>query len=202
MAQLEQELNDINDDNNNLKDEMVKLNNEYLKENSIRNQTENNNKKLGDMINERDAKIQKLNEENTFVKKNNFNSSNVCSDLNSKIDIFKKHILIITEQNAKLTQELENILARDEKLIYQLNRAKYLRTIEEENKSIINNSLDSLKKHLTKFGNMGNKIDRSGNNIKINSLNNSLIKNNSNNNIINVNKSIKMNNNYNDNNNY
>ena len=100
---------------------MVKINNEYLKENSIRNQTENNNKKLGDMINERDAKIQKLNEENNIVKKNNFDNSNICGDLNSKIDVFKKHILIITEQNAKLTQELENILARDDKLIYQLN---------------------------------------------------------------------------------
>ena len=72
-----------------------------MKENSIRNQTENNNKKLGDMINTRDEKIQKLNDENNFLKKNNINSTNICSDLNNKIDVYKKHILTITEQNTK-----------------------------------------------------------------------------------------------------
>lgn len=63
----------------------------------------------------------------------------------------KKHILTITEQNTKLSQELENILARDDQLLYQLERAKHLRAIENENKNIINSSLDTLKKHLTKF---------------------------------------------------
>ena len=171
LNQLEQELNDLTDDNNNVKDEIVKINNEYLKENAIRNQTENNNKKLGDMINERDIKINKISDDNNFVKKNNVNSTNICNDLNNKVEVYKKHILTITEQNSKLSQELENILSRDDQVIYQLNRAEYLRHVEEENKNIINASLDSLKKHLNKFGNMGNRLDKS-NVIKINSMNN------------------------------
>ena len=167
------------------------------------------------MINERDIKINKISDDNNFVKKNNVNSTNICNDLNNKVEVYKKHILTITEQNAKLSQELENILSRDDQVIYQLNRAEYLRHVEEENKNIINASLDSLKKHLNKFGNMGNRLDKS-NVIKINSMNNSLSNktysgkfnnrindinaSNSNIDVINVNKSINMNNNVIDNN--
>ena len=39
------------------------------------------------MINTRDEKIQKLNDENNFLKKNNINSTNICTDLNNKIDV-------------------------------------------------------------------------------------------------------------------
>ena len=65
------------------------------------------------MINERDNKIQKINEDNNIIKKDNINSTNNCAEINDKINIYKKHILLITEQNGKLSQELENILNRD-----------------------------------------------------------------------------------------
>ena len=62
----------------------------------------------------------------------------------------------------------------DEKFNYKLNRANYLRNIEDENNKIINSSLNMLKQHINKYGNMGygfwnsNNFDINTNNEDIN----------------------------------
>ena len=75
--------------------------------------------------------------------------------------------MILTQQNGNLTQELENILKRDEKIIlYKLNKNKYLRNIQNENNNKINSSLNILKNHIIKYGNMGKKY--ANKNIEVN----------------------------------
>ena len=121
------------------------------------------------MINDRDNKIKRLNGDNDLIKSENINLNNNVNELDSQIEEYKKHILVVTEQNDKLSQELEAIVSRDSQLTYTLGRAEHLKAIEQENKSIINNSLESLKQHLENHGNMRNK---SGDNTLNNSFNN------------------------------
>ena len=223
LCKLEDNLNSLNLNYNNNKDEMVCINNNLLKETSTRNQVENNNKKLGEMINDRDIKIQKLVSDNDILKTEVNNLNNNANLLQSQIEAYKKHILIVTEQNDKLSKELEIILSRDAQLINTLSRVNHLRSVEEENKNVINSSLESLKNHIRNHGNMGNReginIRNSNssvnhrtyiskynnisninnndiNNSKSNNINNSINNNISNNNI-NISKNNSINNNIN-----
>ena len=140
----------------------------------IKTQVENNNKKLDEIINIKKRKIKKFNEDNNKLRKNNNNLINIIEDLNGNNELYKKHILVCTEQNDILSKELENIMNIDEKFNYKLNRANYLRNIEDENNKIINSSLNMLKQHINKYGNMGygfwnsNNFDINTNNEDIN----------------------------------
>ena len=140
----------------------------------IKTQVENNNKKLDEIINIKKRKIKKFNEDNNKLRKNNNNLINIIEDLNGNNELYKKHILVCTEQNDILSKELENIVDIDEKFNYKLNRANYLRNIEDENNKIINSSLNMLKQHINKYGNMGygfwnsNNFDINTNNEDIN----------------------------------
>jgi hypothetical protein len=120
------------------------------------------------MINDRDNKIKRLTNDNEVLKDENTKLNGNNNYLNSAIEAYKKHILVMTEQNDKLSQELEAILSRDAQLMHTLGRSNHLRAVEEENKNVINCSLDSLKAHIQNFGNIGNKVGNSINNSQIN----------------------------------
>ena len=132
LCKLENNLNNLNCEHNKNKDEIVCYNNNLLKETSVINQVENNNKKLDDMIKDRDVKIKRLTNDNNLLKSEKSNLSNNTHNLMKQIDAYKKHILIITEQNDKLSQELEFILSRDAQLMYTLSRVSHLRSVEDE----------------------------------------------------------------------
>ena len=53
--------------------------------------------------------------------------------------------MILTEQNEKLSAELEAIVCRDSQLLYTLGRDNHLRALQQENNNNINSSLDFLK---------------------------------------------------------
>ena len=107
--------------------------------------------------------------DNEILKNENTNVNSNINYLNSAIEAYKKHIIVVTEQNDKLSQELEAILSRDSQLMYTLGRAAHLRAVEQENNNAINCSLNSLKAHIQNYGNIGNK---GGNSIKNNQINN------------------------------
>jgi chromosome segregation ATPase len=65
--------------------------------------------------------------------------------LTDELEKYKKHILILTEQNDKLANELEEVLDRDMKLRMQLNRTERLEMVIDQNRNILENSLDNLK---------------------------------------------------------
>ena len=145
LSRLEKDLNNLNYLNNRNNDEISCMNNNLIKERSLNNSIENDNAKLNCAINDRNVIIQKLTTENNAIKcfNTNVNSDNNC--LNSKVEAYKKHILILTDQNEKLSAELEAIISRDSQLLYTLGRDSHLRVIQNENKNVINSSLDCLK---------------------------------------------------------
>ena len=97
------------------------------------------------MISDRNAEIKKISSENDAMKlsleKLNTDKENIASEL----ERYKRHIMVVTEQNDKLAKELEFILDRDMKLRMQLGRNEKLGVVVEQNRQVIENSLDVLK---------------------------------------------------------
>jgi len=161
---LKENLNNKNNEYNIIKEEIDKLNNDYTKENNKKIELENENENINEIIKTKEKDIKKLNEENNQLKISNTDLIYYCTNLQNKDNIYKNHILTMTEQNGKLSNELENIINDDENIIYKLTRANYLKDIKEENKEIISSSLCELKDHFIKYGNMGATCDYSINN--------------------------------------
>ena len=145
LARLENDINILNISNNKNCDEITCTNNNLIKETSLKNGLENNNTKLNCVINDRNEIIQKLSTDNDILKCNNTNINSDNNFLNSKIEAYKKHILILTDQNEKLSAELEAIISRDSSLLHTLGRDSHLRVVQNENNNAINSSLDYLK---------------------------------------------------------
>ena len=145
ISRLQSDLNNFNCLNQKTADDISCTNNSLIKEISIKKNLENENTKLNCLINDRDAKIQQVNSDNEILKCANSgnNSDNIL--LNKKAEAYKKHILILTDQNEKLSCELENIINRDSQLLNTLGRDTYLRAVQYENKNVINSSLDCLQ---------------------------------------------------------
>ena len=53
--------------------------------------------------------------------------------------------MTLTNQNEKLSAELEAIISRDSQLLFTLGRDSHLRAVQQENKNVINSSLDCLQ---------------------------------------------------------
>ena len=145
LSKLENDINILNASNNKNSDEIACTKNNLIKETSLKNGIENNNSKLNCVINDRNEIIKKLNNENSLLKCNNTNINSDNNYLNSKIEAYKKHILILTDQNEKLSAELEAIISRDSHLLFTLGRDSHLRVVQNENNNAINSSLDYLK---------------------------------------------------------
>jgi chromosome segregation ATPase len=145
LSRLEKDLDNLNISHNRNKEQIACFNSNYVKENSLNNQLTNDNTKLNNAINDRNVTIQKLNSENNALKCDNTNTNRDNKFLNSKIEAYKKHILTLTNQNEKLSAELEAIISRDSQLLFTLGRDSHLRAVQQENKNVINSSLDCLQ---------------------------------------------------------
>ena len=170
LNELEENLNNKKNEYNIIKEEIDKLNNDYAKESTKKIQLINENKNINEIIKTKEKNIKKLNEENNQLKKSNTDLIYFCTNLQNKDNIYKNHILTMTEQNGKLSNELENIINDDENIIYKLTRVDYLKNIKEENKEIISSSLTELKNHFIKYGNMGANCDCSIDNTNNNKI--------------------------------
>ena len=147
LSNLEKNISNLNYCNNKNKEESICLNNNLASEISCKNELLNTNAKLNCVINDRNALIQKISAENNILKCSNTNVNSDNKYLNTKVEAYKKHILILTDQNEKLSAELEAIISRDSNLLFTLGRDTHLRAIQQENSNNINSSLDYLKAH-------------------------------------------------------
>ena len=165
LNKLENNLAALNNDHNNNKNQINNLNNNIAKETSIRTQLEKSNQKLNCLINDRNNQINKLNNENNALNETISNLDNDNNTLEAHIQAYKKHLMILLNQNDALAKELNCILERDADVNNTLNRGAHLRSVNNENKNIINASLDNLKLSHTKNNSQGNKKNIKGSNI-------------------------------------
>lgn len=122
--------------------------NNCLKEIGVRQQLEQNNEELENILRERIEEIKTMGNENEAIKMNLIKLGEDKSKLDGEINQYRNHIQLLMDQNRLLAEELEFILQRDQKLLIMLNRNQKLSCVVEQNNMLIENSLDNLKQDL------------------------------------------------------
>ena len=119
---LDEKLGELNAQCENLKCENANLNDNILREKALTADKERQNQNLNNIINEHENQINDLN--------NKYNNLNAMYDLatndskNSQIqnDKLKGHIMILTQQNQKLLDELDDVKCQDLRMQTLLSR--------------------------------------------------------------------------------
>ena len=146
IKDFERQISNFKNDNDNLK-------NNLLKEKAIRDDEEKRNEELGQMINDRERRIGLLNQEFEQGKRihQQITSDNDAFQLEN--DKLKGHIQVLTCQNQKLIEELENVLAQDENMIGPLSRRDKIAALLRNNKMTLDQSANTLNQFISSGGN-------------------------------------------------
>ena len=138
IQNLDQTLNIGKDDLNKLK---FDLQNQHIK----RVQIEDDNNKLEAILKDRDDTIKRLTCLQETLKSDNDKLINGKNKLLMDIDMYKNHIMVLTEQTEKLNIELERIINED-KDVYNLNLAQIqrLQKIICDNKKLLQQEIEAL----------------------------------------------------------
>ena len=115
--------------------ENVKIN--YKNEHEKRVQVENDNVRLEGILKDREDNLDKLSSLNGQLKSDRDQLLETKNKLISDLDKYKNHIIILTEQTEKLTDELQRIIDEDSEL-YNLNNSQIqrLQKVIYENKKL------------------------------------------------------------------
>ena len=133
-----------------LKRENENLNSNIYKEKSINSDEGQKNKELNDIMGEREQKINQINQDIDNIKmmqQNDENSNNLLQEENAKL---RNNIMILTEQNQNLINEIDNIIEEDEKAKYVLDRKKRINNVLLVNRNTIDQSLNNLDECINK----------------------------------------------------
>jgi hypothetical protein len=149
IKDYERQILNFRNDNDNLKKTLIK-------ERGVRNDEEKRNEELTQMINDRERRIQILNDEYEQGKKIR---QQICCDndgFQMENDKLKEHINVLTCQNQKLIGELENVLAQDEKMNEPLSRRDKISILLRNNKMTLEQSAHTLNEFIEGGNNVGN----------------------------------------------
>ena len=143
--------------------ENVKIN--YKNEHEKRVQVENDNVRLEGILKDREDNLNKLSSLNGQLKSDRDQLLETKNKLISDLDKYKNHIIILTEQTEKLTDELQRIIDEDSEL-YNLNNSQIqrLQKVIYENKKLLSDeisALDSLENYMRNQTNYGATINQS-----------------------------------------
>ena len=141
IKDFERQISNFKNDHDNLK-------NNLLKEKAIRDDEEKRNEELGQMINDRERRIGLLNQEFEQGKRihQQITSDNDAFQLEN--DKLKGHIQVLTCQNQKLIEELENVLAQDENMNGPLSRRDKISALLRNNKMTLDQSANTLNQFI------------------------------------------------------
>ena len=119
---LDEKLCELNNQCENLKCENANLNSNIIKEKALRADKEKQNQNLNNIINEHENQINDLN--NKYNSLNAMYSLTTNDNKNSQIqnNKLKEHIMILTQQNQKLLDELDCVKDQDLKMKSLLSR--------------------------------------------------------------------------------
>ena len=122
--------------------ENVKIN--YKNEHEKRVQVENDNVRLEGILKDREDNLNKLSSLNGQLKSDRDQLLETKNKLISDLDKYKNHIIILTEQTEKLTDELQRIIDEDSEL-YNLNNSQIqrLQKVIYENKKLLSDEISA-----------------------------------------------------------
>mmetsp|Transcript_37173 Transcript_37173/g.38549 ORF Transcript_37173/g.38549 Transcript_37173/m.38549 type:complete len:385 (-) Transcript_37173:145-1299(-) len=124
--------------------ETLQLNNTLNAEKSLRNSLEKSNEQMETLLNEKDRENRKLYSDNTELRSQYDRSGIDNKILSNEVEKLKSHILVLTEQNQSLADELESFLSRDDQLKQQLDRKNRVYNMLNVNRSNLEMSLSAL----------------------------------------------------------
>ena len=123
--------------------ETVKIN--FQNEHEKRVQAENDNVRLEGILKDKEDNLNKLSSLNGQLKSDRDKLVVTKNKLMSDLEKYKNHIIILTEQTEKLTDELQRIIEEDAEL-YNLNNSQIqrLQKIIYENKKLLSDEIAAL----------------------------------------------------------
>lgn len=152
--QLKGKLSDYERQFENQKKDIEALKLSLSKERSIREEEEKNNGQLERLLNQKERDIARFNEEIEHTKIANRRMTDDKMRMQIENDQLGKHIMILTQQNQKLIEEIENIMDQDEKMKQSLNRKDRIVALLRNNTTTLESSLNNLDNYLNRSSSM------------------------------------------------
>ena len=145
IVELQNELSLLEQDHSRGNDQLENLKANFQSEHGKRVQAENDNVKLEAILKDRDDTVNRLTCVNEALKSDRDKLVATKSKLMSDVERYKNHIMVLTEQTEKLTNELQRIIDEDTEL-YNLNNAQIqrLQKIIYENKKLLSDEIAAL----------------------------------------------------------
>ena len=145
IVDLQNDIQNLDQTLNIGKDQLNKLQFDLQNQHIKRMQVEDENNKLEAVLKDRDDTIKRLTCLQESLKSDNDKLINGKNKLLLDIDMYKNHIMVLTEQNEKLNNELERIINED-KDVYNLNLAQIqrLQKIIFDNKKLLQQEIEAL----------------------------------------------------------
>ena len=143
--------------------ENIKIN--FKNEHEKRVQAENDNVRLEGILKDKEDNMNKLSSINGQLKADRDKLVVTKNKLLDDLDKYKNHIMILTEQTEKLTEELQRIIDEDSEL-YNLNNAQIqrLQKVIYENKKMLSDeiaALNALENYVRNQTNYGTTLNQS-----------------------------------------
>ena len=145
IVDLQNELSNLEKDHLRGKDQLENLKVNFQNEHGKRIQAENDNVRLEGILKDRDDTVNRLTCVNEALKSDRDKLTATKNKLMNDVDRYKNHIMILTQQTEKLTNELQRIIDEDTGL-YNLNNAQIqrLQKIIYENKKLLQDEIAAL----------------------------------------------------------
>jgi len=145
ILDLQNELNNLEKDHCRGKEQLEKLKQNLQNEHCKRVQAENDNFKLEGILKDRDNTVSNLTCINEALKSDKDKLGNLKNKLMADVEKYKEHVMILTQQTEKLTNELQRIIDEDTQL-YNLNNAQIqrLQKIIYDNRKLLSDEMAAL----------------------------------------------------------
>ena len=145
IADLQNEINNLDQTLNIGKDQLNKLNFDLQNQHIKKIQAEDDNAKLNAVLKDRDDTINRLNCVKDSLLNDRDKLINGKNKLLADIEMYKNHIMILTEQMEKMNNELERIINEDNE-VYNLNNAQIqrLQKVIFDNKKLLQEEIEAL----------------------------------------------------------
>ncbi len=122
---------------------IFELQKNFDNEKALRGAAETNNKKLEELLHEKNDELNNISLMNKSLKDNLNHAQNSNKKLSDDGERYKNYIMILNEQTQKLTDQLENIVEEDDKIFESIVQTDKLKKFVNEQKSILNDIIET-----------------------------------------------------------
>ena len=149
-AQFQNNIKDYEVQNGGLKCENDNLKNILVQEKSNRINENQRNIQLNNILNDKEQKINMLNNDIDSIKLMQQNASNKNCLLQDENEKLKNHLIVLTDLNQTLMNEIDNVVNEDCKMKCILDRKERINSVIMNNRCTIDKSLNNLDEYINR----------------------------------------------------